>query len=138
MHTLLWKHTDCLLIGCIETWSLKNLPRLENSHQPSQGAGGANQSSLGPRGCHCKRTSGGQQNYQLLKGSLFSELGHQARLASNSPDGRRYWAGLLCSVSSVMWHLMLWSYFLTQLKKKYPALNPHLFLSTSPPPLPIP
>ena len=45
-----------------------------------------------------------------------------------------YWAGLLCLVSGVMWHLMLWNYFLTQFKKKRPALNPHLFLPTIPHP----
>lgn len=56
--------------------------------------------------------------------------GRQAHLASNSPYGMRYWSGLLCSVSSVMWPLVLWNYFLTQLKKN-PALNSHLFLPTT-------
>lgn len=41
----------------------------------------------------------------------------------------RYWAGLLCSVSGVMWHLMQWNYFLTQLKKmlcsKSSSVSPH-------------
>ena len=93
--------------------------------------------ALGPKGCYCERTPGGLQNYQLWEGSFFCELEHQARLASNSPYGMRYWAGLLCLVSGVMWHLMLWNYFLTQLKKKKtkrPALNPHLFLLTIPHP----
>lgn len=55
--------------------------------------------------------------------------GHQAHLASNSPYGMRYWAGLLHSVSGVMWHLMLRNYFLTQLKEvpcsKSSSVSPH-------------
>lgn len=56
---------------------------------------------------------------------------HQAHLVVKSPYGMHYWARLFRSVSRVMWHLMLWNYFLTQFKK-YLTLNPHLFFLTNP------